>query len=142
MMYNNNENSIIRLRLYDISKKKFIDIEESMSFNLDMRLGNGLEPIRLTAYDQLPKEFSVSAAYPNPFNPTVNFDVNLNKSSYIKASIYNIKGQNITNVFEGNMHKGFNRISWDAAGYSSGVYFINIESNGEVVSTQKISLLK
>ena len=41
-----------------------------------------------------------------------------------------------------NLELGNNTLSWNAIGFSSGIYFINIESNNGLVSSQKISLLK
>ena len=90
----------------------------------------------------MPQTIDVSSAYPNPFNPVVNFNVELGSEKLISASVFNIKGQKVSDVFEGTLHQGLTRLSWNASGFSSGIYFINVQSNGEFISSQKISLLK
>ena len=40
-----------------------------------MKEGNALIPIILTSASETPDEYRISNAYPNPFNPTVNFDI-------------------------------------------------------------------
>ena len=42
-----------------------------------------------------PIEFSISNAYPNPFNPTVNIDFSIPEPSNIKLNIYDLLGRNI-----------------------------------------------
>jgi len=108
-----------------------------------MRIGNGLNPLVLEVNSQIiPNHFEVSSAYPNPFNPIVNFDIDLVNSSYISASVYNLAGQKVDDIYRGNLESGNNTLSWNAIGFSSGIYFINIESDNGLISSQKISLLK
>ena len=40
--------------------------------------------------EQLPIEFSISKAYPNPFNPTVNIDIAIPEKAIVKIKIYNL----------------------------------------------------
>jgi hypothetical protein len=107
-----------------------------------MRLGNGLNPVVFTDNSSIPNNFEISAAYPNPFNPIVNFDVELSNETFISASVFNLLGQKVAEIYEGNLNEGMNTLSWDAIGFASGIYFINIESHNVLLSSQKISLLK
>ena len=142
MIYNNKETANITFKVYDLDNGIYMDLDQSMEFYSDMRHGNGLNPVILTNSVDTPNEFTISNAYPNPFNPIVNFDIDLNNQTFITASIYNINGQKVSDVYSGYLDAGLNKMSWDAHGYASGIYFINIESNCMLISTQKISLLK
>ena len=142
MIYNNKETANISFKVYDQDNNQYIDLNESMAYYSDMHLGDGLNPVTLNSQTELPEQFLISNAYPNPFNPTVNFDVELNHQTFISVSIYNINGQRISEVYSGYLNAGLNKMSWDAENYASGVYFLNVESKGQLLSTQKISLLK
>ena len=142
MMYNNEENASLSFKIYDESKNEYIDLDQKINFISDMHLGDGLNPIVMTSTVNVPDEFNISAAYPNPFNPIVNFDINLNSDTFISASVFNISGQKIANIYEGNLNSGMSTLSWNAMGFASGIYFINIESNEGLLSSKKISLLK
>ena len=142
-MYNNSEYASLNFKVYDVINNKYYDISNDFNFISDMRIGNGLNPLVLEVNSQIiPNHFEVSSAYPNPFNPIVNFDIDLVNSSYISASVYNLAGQKVDEIYKGNLESGNNTLSWNAIGFSSGIYFINIESDNALVSSQKISLLK
>tara|TARA_B100000686_G_C16155976_1_gene649114 strand:- start:182 stop:613 length:432 start_codon:yes stop_codon:yes gene_type:complete len=143
MVYNNKEYAELDLKLYDEINDVYYDISESIDFYSDMRLGDGLNPVDFNVHsNELSDVINISSAYPNPFNPTVNIVIELEESSDIKATIYNLKGQLVSTIVNGTLDYGVNNIMWDANNFPSGIYFINIESNGQLLSTQKISLLK
>ncbi len=79
--------------------------------------------------------------FPNPFNPIINFDIKYNneQNQQMKIEIFNVKGQKIETIpFENKT------ITWDASGYSSGIYFcklVNVE-DGNILSVKKVTLLK
>ena len=77
-----------------------------------------------------------------PKRYATSFDVDLGIERLVSASIFNIKGQKVANIFEGVLNQGLTTLSWNASGFSSGIYFMNVQSNGEVISSQRISLLK
>ena len=86
-------------------------------------------------------DFSVSNAYPNPFNPSTSIELNLNKDSYVSVSVYNVAGQLVDQVFAGNLSSANHRFTWDAGFMSSGVYFMNIQVD-DVLETKKLMLVK
>ena len=69
-------------------------------------------------------------------------DLDLNQDSYVKALVYNIKGQEIYSIYDGYLTQGYKMLNWKADNSSSGIYFINIEVDGVTISSQKVSLLK
>jgi flagellar hook assembly protein FlgD len=93
----------------------------------------------------IPKTFSMSANFPNPFNPVtyVNFDVP--EQSNVSFTIYSLLGQEVmsmTNEYQPGTYK----LSWngrDRFGNSvpSGVYILQMTSEG-FTQSQKLLLLK
>jgi hypothetical protein len=57
------------------------------------------------------------------------------------VKVFNVMGQLVDTVTEGQLTEGTHAISWDASTVASGVYFINTEV-GSSLSSQKVMLLK
>ena len=85
--------------------------------------------------------FELSAAYPNPFNPTTSMTLALPESGYVSVKIYNIVGQEVATLAQGVMEANTYTFSWDASNVSSGVYIVRAEGAGQV-ATQKLMLVK
>ena len=91
---------------------------------------------------ELPNSFSVKDAYPNPFNPIVNIDVEIAGQSILNVNVFNIKGQLIDNLVKDKLFEsGYYNLTWDASNFSSGIYFIKIRI-GSKNFIKKVTLLK
>lgn len=102
--------------------------------------------------EKLPREFSVSNAYPNPFNPTVTIPFRLPQAGEVSFAVFSILGQQVfsrTQTCQAGMHSfvfdavevGDIPVSDNGHGLVSGVYFLQVQFNGQV-NTQKIMLLR
>ena len=88
-----------------------------------------------------PGAIELSNAYPNPFNPSTSFDLNVSSAGFVSLNVYNLNGQLVDVIFEGNMDAGIYNMTWNGAELSSGMYILQAVS-AEQVSTQKLTLLK
>ena len=88
-----------------------------------------------------PEEFALSAAYPNPFNPSTSVDLSLNQSGHVNVKVYNVVGQVVTTLASGYMNAGYHTLTWDASSMASGMYFVRVEA-GTNVAVQKLMLMK
>jgi hypothetical protein len=88
-----------------------------------------------------PSLFSVGAAYPNPFNPSTNISLVLNANADLSVKVYNLTGQLVDVIAEGNYSPSSYNWTWKADNLASGVYFIKTQV-GSDVNTQKVMLLK
>ena len=90
---------------------------------------------------ELPKEFVLYPAYPNPFNPTttIRFSIAVTHASLLE--IYDITGQMVETLVNERLLSGKHEIIWNASNQSSGVYFVRL-SNSTFQQTQKLILLK
>jgi len=102
---------------------------------------NSTEQVATTFNSNLPEAYEVSNAYPNPFNPSTNLDLTLNVSSDISVKVYNITGQLVDVIAEGNFAVGNYSWNWNAESLASGVYFISTQVGNEI-SQQKVMLIK
>ena len=94
----------------------------------------------------LPTKFELKANYPNPFNPTTVIPLEIPAESYVKASIYNILGQEVLVLLEGIQKPGYSQLIWNGTNQfgqqmSSGIYFIRVHY-GKNIYHQKMMLLK
>jgi len=94
----------------------------------------------------MPEEFSISKAYPNPFNPTVNIDFLIPEKSDINIQIFDLLGRNVFNHEQNFNTPGKYRFQWhgvDESGMpiASGVYFVTIQHKANIFK-QKITFLK
>ena len=96
--------------------------------------------------DVLPSEFSLSKAYPNPFNPTVNIDIEIPQESEMEFFIYNLLGNQVFKHKESFKQAGKYRFRWNGLSNNgkqipSGIYLIAMRYDSKI-HTQKITFLK
>ena len=98
----------------------------------------------------IPNQFELSQNYPNPFNPSTTIRFAIPENANVKLRVYNLLGEEITTLFNGDMSAGYHSVDWNASRngrqLSSGVYFYSIDATGvsgkEFISTKKMILLK
>ena len=88
-----------------------------------------------------PKTAKLSGAYPNPFNPVTNIIYSVNERQNIKLSVYDIMGREVQVLENGFKDNGEHSVDWNASGFASGIYYIQI-ATGSVVDNQKVMLIK
>ena len=89
----------------------------------------------------VPSNFDLSQNYPNPFNPVTSISYSLNMDGFVTLKVYNISGEEVANLLEGNQTAGNHEVEFNAAELSSGVYFYALEMNGFTI-TRKMVLMK
>lgn len=88
----------------------------------------------------VPTEYSLSA-YPNPFNPTTTISFTLPETQHVSLSVYDIIGRQLDVLAEGIHNAGEYRITYDASGLSSGIYFVQFKGS-TFRTTQKLILIR
>ena len=86
-------------------------------------------------------EFSLMAAYPNPFNPSTTLSLNMPENGFVSVKVFNLMGQVVATLAEGNMDANTYEFTWNASDMPSGMYMVRAEAMGQV-SSQKLMLLK
>jgi hypothetical protein len=117
--------------------------------------GGSTNPIRLSLQDiiltahnlnSIPSCFSLKQNYPNPFNPATNIQFSIPSEGKIVMRLFNVMGQEINILANGNYNRGEYTLSYNAAGMNSGVYFYSLEFYGKegvyLKDTKKLILIK
>ena len=94
----------------------------------------------------VPTEYSISKAYPNPFNPVTNIDITVPESGVMQFTIYDILGRQVFEHKQTFANPGHYRFTWSGknnygSSLSSGVYLLTVRF-AENYYKQKITLLK
>jgi hypothetical protein len=83
--------------------------------------------------------------YPNPFNPETKIKYNVTKAGYVKISVYDILGREVTVLVNGYQQQGTYEVTFnaDASGrtLASGVYFYKLVSK-DYTEIRKMVLAK
>lgn len=87
------------------------------------------------------REFRLEQNYPNPFNPATSISFELPKNSYVTLKVFDLIGNELETLIDGELGSGSHKIIWNANSYSSGVYFYTLETDG-YTSTKKMMLVK
>jgi hypothetical protein len=93
-----------------------------------------------------PARFALIQNYPNPFNPTTKISFNLAVDSKVSLTVYNLLGQEITKLANGNYSAGIHEVTFNATNLNSGVYFYRLTATGNngqsFASVKKMILTK
>jgi len=95
---------------------------------------------------KISKHYTLSQNYPNPFNPstTIKYQIPANvksETANVKLIIFDVLGRQVASLLDENQKPGNYEVTWDAFGFSSGVYFYKFKA-GNFVETKKMMLLK
>jgi hypothetical protein len=94
----------------------------------------------------LPGEFSLAPAYPNPFNAGTVIGYGLPHDARVELAVYNVCGQRVRTLVDGIRPPGHHRARWDGAGedgrpLASGLYVCRMRAGG-FTGTRKMILLR
>jgi hypothetical protein len=90
---------------------------------------------------EVPEIFELMQNYPNPFNPTTVIEYEIKEFGLIKLKIYDILGNEIAVLEDGEKTAGKHTINFNGKNLSSGIYTYTLYNNGKVVS-KKMQLIK
>lgn len=111
-----------RTGLYIFSVNEIISIDSELSSNLI-------------------RDYELFANYPNPFNPATTIEFALSKEEDISLVIYNILGEKVEILLNGQQSAGYHKVTWNASNVPSGIYFYRLQA-GIFVETRKMVLLR
>ncbi len=89
----------------------------------------------------LPNNFSLEQIIDNNYNPIKKIKLSLPKKTYVKVTIKDILGREISELINGVLESGYHEISFDGSILQSGIYFYQIYA-GNIKQIQKMVVLK
>ena len=123
---------------FDFTMQEISDATARVTFNLglsdvDAFLDNvsvkQLVPQEVIRHDlMIPDGYTLQQNFPNPFNPSTSIRYGVPVNSKVKLSIYNVIGQAVAELLNGESEAGWHEIRWNAT-VSAGLYFCVLEYN-------------
>ena len=89
----------------------------------------------------IPDGFLLHQNFPNPFNPVTNIRYDLPHDNFVTIKVYDVLGKEVVTLVNENKEAGRYLVSFNAANFSSGIYFYTIQA-GEFSQTRRMTLLK
>jgi hypothetical protein len=118
-----------------------IDLNGDVEYSFPIRIN-----IVLSVKDRVPISFKLNQNYPNPFNPSTKITFDLPERGNVTLKIYNIIGQEVAVVLDGNQYNaGSYSQPFNAGAFASGVYYYRLTVTGAshtYESMKKMILLK
>ena len=88
-----------------------------------------------------PDDFVLYQNYPNPFNPSTKISFNLNKEEFVKLEVFDVLGNKISTIVNGNLKPGNYSYTFEPNKISSGIYYYTLSAGDQVIS-KKMTFLK
>jgi hypothetical protein len=90
---------------------------------------------------KVPGEFILLQNYPNPFNPVSKIKYNIAETELVSLKVTDVLGRETAMLVNEQQEPGFYEVEFNAASYSSGVYFYTLKA-GKFSETKKMILMK
>jgi hypothetical protein len=119
-----------RLRQVDLNGLGYL----TGGIKVDVPTGVGEDPV-------VPSAARLFQNYPNPFNPRTAIGFQVTAYSHVRLSVYDLLGREVTTLVNEVKQPGTYEVTWDAGGFSSGVYLYRLQAGG-YVETKKLVLLR
>jgi hypothetical protein len=121
---------------------------EAQSIRLTGAIINGVKYGTIVSVEndqELPREFSLSQNFPNPFNPSTQIEYTLPFRSKVVLKVFNILGQEVRTLVENVREAGSYVVTFHGSDLASGVYFYRLHATGtdrQFVQTKKLLLMR
>jgi len=89
----------------------------------------------------IPFEFALLSNYPNPFNASTVISYELPMNTHVKLEVYNLLGNKVATLADGEQQAGYKSVTWDASEVASGIYFYKLTA-GDFTQTKRMMLVK
>lgn len=92
-----------------------------------------------------PSAFSLKQNFPNPYNPSTTITFSLPVDANVNLKVYDVTGKLVADIIQNRFYlSGFYDVNFNSESYnlSSGIYFYSLESDGKLIDTKRMVLIK
>lgn len=98
--------------------------------------------VTLTAVDDTPGAFRLSAARPNPFTSATRLELTLDAPTDVTVAVFDALGRRVSLLHEGELRAGTYALRVDAGNLPPGLYLVRATDGRGATATRSISLLR
>ncbi|RMH66672.1 MAG: T9SS C-terminal target domain-containing protein [Calditrichaeota bacterium] len=132
--YRYTDNDILEKGVY-FYRLASVDYAGMVSYSAGMRVEVNATPV-------YPVQTELGANYPNPFNPRTEIEFSLSRDDYIELNVFDRLGRLVRTLQRGRRSAGTYRITFDATGLASGVYFYQLSTASGVRLSRRMEVIK
>lgn len=131
--------------VFSIDKAAQIRKDRTLTFTVSGPNGQSWTK-EITISVAAPEKFELFQNYPNPFNPTTTISYQLKSDSRVSLRIYNLIGQEIMTLVDGDKTTGYHQEQWNASSVASGTYVYRLvtkdQTGKDFVAQKRMIVLK
>ncbi|HEC80041.1 MAG TPA: T9SS type A sorting domain-containing protein, partial [Firmicutes bacterium] len=95
----------------------------------------------------IPSSFNLAQNYPNPFDDSTVIKFEIGETTNISLKVYNLAGQHVSTIYEGEKQPGVYTINWDGTDdngvkLASGLYLYTLEAGSDFKATRKMIMVR
>ena len=90
----------------------------------------------------MPFDYELRQNYPNPFNPTTVISYRLGRAGFVRLTVYDALGREVSTIVNGQKNAGNHSESFKAVSLPSGIYFYELSIDGISAGAKKMMLAK
>jgi hypothetical protein len=122
---------------FTFSVDKTAPVQKSQTLRFVISAPTGEKWVKeITVAVSAPEKFELFQNYPNPFNPSTTISYQLTTNSKVNLKIFNMLGQEVESLVDGDRLAGYQLEVWNATRYSSGVYIYSLVATDDQGSRQ------
>ena len=95
-----------------------------------------------TIFSEIPTHYSLSQNYPNPFNPKTVISYEFRVSNDAELKVFDVLGNEVAELVNEKQNAGSYSVEFDGSGFASGIFFYSLITNGVIIDTKRMILLK
>ncbi len=103
-------------------------------------------PTAISDKNVMPLTYELLQNYPNPFNPSTTIEFILAHNEHVRMEIFNILGQRVRTLIDGNLTQGKHRLIWNGRNdqgqiMPSGIYIYRLKSE-KFTSSKRMLIIR
>jgi len=130
---------------FSVDKSAPVQKSQTLKFILSAPTGEKWTK-EITVAVSPPDHFELFQNFPNPFNPTTIISYQLVADSRVTMKIFNLLGQEVATLVDGQRQAGYHGERWEARGFASGTYIYQLllidEKGNRQIARKKLVVLK
>ncbi|MCP3977621.1 MAG: DUF11 domain-containing protein [bacterium] len=137
---------LVSQNLRDRPSYRFVTGSEARDFGLIVG-GEAFVADQLAGAGAVPSVVTLSANFPNPFNPLTTIRYSLPQDEVVDLAVFDVRGRLVKHLLDGeHQDPGYHAVIWDGSSegdrrVASGIYFYRLRA-GDMVISRKMVMLK
>lgn len=103
-------------------------IETAGIFHINLNTISGIVEDLIGEINNVPLVFTLSENYPNPCDNITNIRFGIPYASHVNICLYDASGRCVKEILNNEVQAGYHNISLNTKSYSSGIYFLRMNS--------------